>query len=472
MSQSTMKKVAITELDPRLQKQIAGAEQQIKSNPQYSIEILSGIVSRNPGCVEVRRLLRRAQKAVHGTKKGLFEGLMGGLMAGKIAKAVERDPVAALQEAEQMLAKRPTDANANKQIAAAALILEMPELAAFAYEELTEIEPKEVQHFIDLANTWNNAGNYDKALESADAGLKLFPADGNLQEAVRRASVNKTMKRGNWEEKGDFQSKLKDKEEAVRLEQSSRTVTDAGTALEQAAALAIKIQAQPDSLDLYRDIVRQFIAAGDLDSDIAWLQRGRLTTLGQQDTSLERQEFDLITQRLEKIVGQIQTQVAANPNDSALQSQLAQATQELDAYRLQTATTLVERYPNDYAYRFDLGKLLLAANRLDDSIQQLQYAQRNPKYRQSAILLIGKAFVASGKFDLAVEQFNVAKGELPMMNDLKKDVIYELGNAFEKMGRTKEAIEEYKIIYMADSGFRDVAQKINAFYESQKGPTA
>ena len=80
--------------------------------------------------------------------------------------------------------------------------------------------------------------------------------------------------------------------------------------------------------------------------------------------------------------------------------------------------------------------------------------------------------MASGKFDLAVEQFNVAKGELPMMNDLKKDVIYELGNAFEKMGRTKEAIEEYKIIYMADSGFRDVAQKINAFYESQKGPTA
>jgi tetratricopeptide (TPR) repeat protein len=194
--------------------------------------------------------------------------------------------------------------------------------------------------------------------------------------------------------------------------------------------------------------------------------------LGQQDTSLERQEFDLFTQRLEKTVNQIQTQVNANPSDAALQSQLAQATQELDAYRLQTASTLVERYPNDYAYRFDLGKLLLGANRLDESIQQLQYAQRNPKYRQSAILLIGKAFVASGKFDLAVEQFNVAKGELPMMNDLKKDVIYELGNAFEKMGRTKEAIEEYKIIYMADSGFRDVAQKINAFYESQKGPTA
>ncbi|MEI6121718.1 MAG: hypothetical protein WCP90_04340, partial [Opitutae bacterium] len=52
------------------------------------------------------------------------------------------------------------------------------------------------------------------------------------------------------------------------------------------------------------------------------------------------------------------------------------------------------------------------------------------------------------------------------------DVIYELASAFEKMGRTKEAMEEFKAIYMADSGYRDVSKKINAFYESQKGPAS
>jgi hypothetical protein len=40
------------------------------------------------------------------------------------------------------------------------------------------------------------------------------------------------------------------------------------------------------------------------------------------------------------------------------------------------------------------------------------------------------------------------------------------------MGRTKEAIEEYKAIYMADSGYRDISKKINDFYESQKTPPA
>ena len=142
------------------------------------------------------------------------------------------------------------------------------------------------------------------------------------------------------------------------------------------------------------------------------------------------------------------------------------------AFRLTTSIALVERYPNDFAYRYELGTLLLTANRLEDAVQQLQYAQRNPKFRQPALLAIGRAFTLSGKYDLAIEQLNAAKSEVQLMNDLKKDIIYSLGETYEKMGKDKEAVDEYKIIYMADSGYRDVAKKINDFYERQKGATA
>ena len=467
-----MKKVALTELDPRLQKQITAADQQLKTNPQYAIEVLTGILVRNPGCIEVRRTLRKAQKALHGTKKGLFDGIAGALTSGKIAKAVEADPIAAIAAAEEVLAKKPIDSNANKTIALAATKLEFHDLAAFAYEELANNEPSEIQHFVDLANVWIAAGENDNALNAADRGLKLFPGNGDLQEAVRKASVNKTMKKGNWEDKGDFQSKLKDKDEALRLDQSARTVTDSATALAQAAELAQKIQASPDSLDLYREIVRMFLIAEDLDSSIAWLQRGRMTTLGKADTSLERQESDLIIRQYERNSKQLREAITANPADAASKDALAKNETELNDYRLKTSIALVERYPNDFAYRYELGTLLLAANRLEDAVQQLQYAQRNPKFRQPALLAIGRAFSQGGKYDLAIEQLTAAKSEVQMMNDLKKDIIYSLGDTFEKMGKDKEAVDEYKIIYMADSGYRDVAKKINDFYERQKGASA
>ena len=467
-----MKKVALTELDPRLQKQVSAADQQMKTNPQYAVEVLSGILARNPGCIEVRRSLRKAQKAMLGTKKGMFDGLTGALSSGKIAKAVEADPLAALAAAEEALAKKPIDANANKTIALAALKLDFPELAAFAYEELATNDPTEIQHFVDLANVWISAGENDQALNAADKGLKLFPGNGDLQEAVRRASVNKTMKKGNWEDKGDFQSKLKDKDEALRLDQSARTVTDAATALAQAAELAQKIQTAPDSLDLYREIVRMFLIAEDFDSAIAWLQRGRMTTLGKADTSLERQESDLVIRRYERISKQLRESIAGNPVDAASKEALQKNEIELNDFRLKTAISLVERYPNDFAYRYELGVLLLAANRLEDAVQQLQYAQRNPKFRQPALLAIGRAFTLGGKYDLAIEQLTAAKSEVLMMNDLKKEIISALGETYEKMTKAKEAVDEYKIIYMADSGYRDVAKKINDFYEGQKGVTA
>jgi hypothetical protein len=50
------------------------------------------------------------------------------------------------------------------------------------------------------------------------------------------------------------------------------------------------------------------------------------------------------------------------------------------------------------------------------------------------------------------------------MDETKKDVIYELGACYELMGKPELAIEEFKMIYSEDIGFRDVADKINAFY--------
>jgi tetratricopeptide (TPR) repeat protein len=197
-----------------------------------------------------------------------------------------------------------------------------------------------------------------------------------------------------------------------------------------------------------------------------------MTTLGKADTSLERQESDLIIRRYERISKQLREAITANPADTASKDALAKNETELNDFRLKTSISLVERYPNDFAYRYELGTLLLAANRLEDAVQQLQYAQRNPKFRQPALLAIGRAFTLGGKYDLAVEQLTSAKSEVQLMNDLKKDIIYSLGETYEKMGKAKEAVDEYKIIYMADSGYRDVAKKINDFYERQKGASA
>ena len=65
----------------------------------------------------------------------------------------------------------------------------------------------------------------------------------------------------------------------------------------------------------------------------------------------------------------------------------------------------------------------------------------------------------------ASDELTTAKTELgTTMDDAKKDVIYELGACLELMNKPDLAIAEFKAIYSEDIGFRDVADKINAFY--------
>ena len=157
----------------------------------------------------------------------------------------------------------------------------------------------------------------------------------------------------------------------------------------------------------------------------------------------------------------------ASPEDAALKAEFEKAKADFAAYEITQAKAYVERYPNDYEGRFTLANLYFGSGDFQNAIANFQQAQKNPKVRIAAITGMGKSLKARKMFDLAVAQFQVAKAETPVMDDAKKDIIYQLAECYESMGKTDEAINEYKIIYSDDIGFRDVADKINAFYSSR-----
>ena len=49
--------------------------------------------------------------------------------------------------------------------------------------------------------------------------------------------------------------------------------------------------------------------------------------------------------------------------------------------------------------------------------------------------------------------------EKPTFDDEKKEMIYTLGGVLDKMGKKEESMEQYKMIYEVDSGYKDVADK-------------
>lgn len=466
MEESTLK-----DLDPRLQKQIENARKAVDKNPAYAVDIMTNIVGRHPGCLDARKILRQAQQRVSGGKSKGFGGFLAKVSSlpfsmGSDAK-VKKDPAGALASAEQMLNANPANVKAHQVIGAAAEALELFETAAFAYEEIKKIEPKDVENIKALMSVYIHIGRSEDAIRIGDAAYHQHPSDDEIQGLIKKASVEQSISKGKWEEDESFRDKLKDEEEAQKLEQAGRAKTgDAGlrSMIEDAKAAVAE---QPGNINFYREISSNYRKLGEFDNALEWIAKARQLEAGSADVNLERLEGTLKREKMSHAIAAKEEALEADRENTALQGELEDLRTEEREFRLSQAEDLVQRYPNEFSYRYELGELYHEDGATDKAIKELQLAQRSPKVRISALILLGKAYKVKGFADLAAEQLNIAKSEIPGITDQKKDVLYELGSCYEAQGDMDKAMIEFKALYGADISYRDVAQKIDDFY-SQK----
>lgn len=462
-----MQEVPLTSLDVRLQKQVETAQVALqRGNFDYVIEVTGQVLKHAPGCLPVRRLQRVALMKRLDSKNKLLSKAFGSVTMAGFLFAGKKDPAKSFENAEKMLQADPTNVAALKNLAEASTALGLMETAAFAWEGIRELQPKDHDTLVHLAEAYIAAKMHKEAVRVADELLKVRPQDGDALALMRKASVAQTMDKGNWESQSSFRAKLKDENLAVSLEQASKVVTSSEMTERLITEAKERLAQQPENINHYRAIIDGYRRLNDPASALDYVKRARQLPTALGDATLEKLQSELAISVLDAKVKEAAAKVAAAPDDATAKSELEVARAELNKVKLDDAKVYVERYPNDYAARFTLASLLLEAGDYQGAIGNFQQAQKSPKVRLSALAGMGKALKARKMFDLAVQQFQTAKSEIPTMDDLKKDIVYQLAECYEGMGRQEDAINEFKLIYSEDIGFRDVADKINAFYSS------
>jgi tetratricopeptide (TPR) repeat protein len=461
-----IQEIPIAQLDPRQVKQLEAADAAIQTNLSYTLEIYGSILKQSQGCLELRKKLRALQiKSAQGSTKGL-NNLLGKvtsvpfMFGGKS----EKDPEGTLVKAEALIDKNPGNVIAHEMLADAAKLLEMKETVVFAYETIRKIHPTNIKNLKELGNAYLESGNTEKAIETGNAILKIQPTDGDAVDLMKRASVAVAMNKGKWEESEDFRAQLKDESETQALEQQAKAVTDSKGLEDLIRQTYKKVEQEPGILNNYLQLSEYYHRYGDLENSIAWIQEARKQPAGQGDVSLEEKERLLTIEYFDNSIQEWEKAHVSDPDNLETKESWNNAISQKKLYEKSQLESLVQRYPNDYGYRYELGINLFENEDYDNCLSHFQLAQRNAKVRLDSILYLGRAYSRKNFHDLAIEQFSLLKNEIQVMDERKKDAIYELGCCFESMGDQDKAIEEFKVVYSADISFRDVADKINAFY--------
>jgi tetratricopeptide (TPR) repeat protein len=433
-----------------------------RNNLDYAIEMMTNLLDQVPTLLSARRLLRAAQvrrSLAKGAPNSLRHALsslagLGGIM--KASGLMKNKPLEALQAAERLMNHNPFNPSFYQLVVKAALAADMPEVAVNALETAREITPDDVPLLRRMGELYQQTGDTARMRECYERVHALRPNEPKALKELKDAQANDTMSKGRWTDATSYLDVMKDSDEARSLEQQTRAVKTGADLEVMIDEQRAKIGREPQNVNYRRTLADLLARHNQFDEALRAIDEAEKLT-GGGDPQIDRMRTSIRTRQFDAEI-----EALRGCGDSAGAEAMEQ---KKDAFLFADAEDRVRRYPNDLQFKYEYGVMLFDRGQHNEAIQLFQLAARNPQRRIRALWYLARCFGEKGQFDIASEQLEKAVSELMIMDDTKKDVLYELGTVNERMGRTEKAIEFYKEIYSADISFRDVAKKIEGFYK-------
>ena len=433
-----------------------------RNNLDYAIELFQEVLRLEPNFTKARKILRAAQMK-RAESQGSFKRAMAAakvqptLMKGRAV--LGKNPAEAMVIAESALCEDPRNGQALQLLAEAAEAACYPETAAQTLDHHTQVNPRDTRALHSLGRIYCSLNQYDLARDVYNRLVQIDPSDFVAQKALKDSTAKGAMQTGGWEEAKSYRDIIKDKEEAVSLEQQSRVVRAEDMIENLIQETLAKHKAEPGNPVHQRELGKLYGQKGDYERALQYLEKLLAAEAG-ADPTLEKEISEIRQKQLSDKVAAKKEQLEAQPANAALTEELAVLERQLAALQLKDTLHLVERYPNDLLYRYDLGVLYVKTGNVQEAIEQFQRSIGQPQRRVSSLNYLGQCFQQLGLHDLAIDQYAKAIEELPLMDAQKKEITYNLGTAYEALGDIEKAVAEFKKIAAVDFGYRDIRNRI------------
>jgi tetratricopeptide (TPR) repeat protein len=438
-------------------------------NFDYAISLLQAILKQEPQFLTGRQLLRRTEVTKSkSAKKSFFNISTAPIAVMKAQLEIKKDPKRAVEILEKILEKKPYNRQANLVLKEAAMAAGWPEIGVFALRTLLEENPRDVKVLHELGRLLHELGESEHEVEVYNQIIEINALDAEALRLGKNASARASMTTGGWTQAVSYRDLIKDKETAVSLEQQSRMRLTGESLNKQIAETYALQQAEPRNIDLARRLGALNEQKDDIAAAIGWYQYAADLTKG-ADAGLIRKVSDLKTKSLELEIAAHEEFLSTHGTDHELS---AKRTEELKVAKRKRAEILVEdarkrmgRNPTDLQLRFELGEHLVNAGRFREALPELQRARQNPNARLKAMNLLGRCYSDLGMLDLATKQLEEASREILAMDTMKKEIVYNLGLVYERMGESEKSLSCMKQIYEADYGYKDVSTRVESSYK-------
>lgn len=332
--------------------------------------------------------------------------------------------------------KRHDCSNAIKVTAAAAKIhLREPVLMLGEHAlTLVQNDPKQKKDmFVKLLDAFEQVEVYKLAAIAGENACRLDPSDADLQARVRNMLAQNTMTSGGYDntEEGGFRKNIRDADKQLQLEQEDSLAKTDSTKDSIIATMEAEYVARPGDLPTLNKYAKALLDRGKSSDELKALTLYSKAFKETGEFRYRKQAGEIQISRARRTLDKIAGQLRANPGDEELQLKLSKGNAQYAKLHLDELKLQVENYPTDLGLKYKLGKIHFDRGEYQDSIEQFQIAQNDPKLRREVLNLMAQAFrKLDGWEDAAITTFEQAfAGISDETSDLGMEIRYGLMDA-------------------------------------------
>ncbi len=443
--------------------------QMTQENYDYAAELLTQCVAGDPAnYIYLQSFLGNLKKKYNNNKRGSNLAFIQGRGArGAVKKArSQKDWAGVIKAGLEALKLNPWDVPTLTQMAAAAAGLGCFDVQLAYLKTAQEGSPKDPGVNKACAVALRQLGRFDEAIACWHRVEKAKPGDEEAARTIASLTVEKTINKGGYEDPNRTSESLRGQQQQQQKRQGQ-----GGTEVSPEKRLEKEIARHPDEISNYIELAELYISREQFEKAEEVYSRAFEASDGDDDVR-ERWE-DAQMRRLRQNVSQAEREAKRSGTEEAKQK-FQELKAELNAKELQVHQNRVKRYPNNLAFRYDLGLRYQMNARYNEAIVEYQQARNDPRRRGLCLLALGQCFQQIKQYRLAMSHYEDAIKEIPDRDAQNKKLALYLA------GRLAAAMKNYDLgekhlttLAGLDFNYRDVSSlldKIGQMRDNQGQP--
>lgn len=417
-----------------------------QENYDYANELLAQCVVGDPAnFLYLQSFLGNLKKKYNNNKKGGNLAFIKGAGARRAAKKslAQKNWDGVFKTGLEALKLNPWDIPTLTTMAAACKALELDEVELAYLKTAQEANPKDPDVNRLCAMALRERGQFDQAIACWHRVEQVQPDNEEAQRAIASLAVEKTIAKGKLDEMDP--SKLK----------QPGQVQDPQAAMSQEERLERELARHPDDIPRYIQLAELHLREERYDKAEEVLARAYEASDGDVDVR-ERWE-DAQLRHLRQRYIQSEKEAEETGTDEA-RKRCKQLDKELRAKDLEVHKNRCERYPNNLAFKYDLGVRYQRTGRFNEAIQEYQQARNDPRRMGLCLLALGQCFQQIKQYGLAIRHYEEAIEEIPDRDRANKRLALYLASKLAYALTDYEAAERHATTLAGlDFAYKDIA---------------